>query len=104
VSRRPAAPGEVRGLESDGDREEILAAQRTLARTERIWAGPTGVATLAVLEKLVATKTLDGAQDICVVVSETGLKTEAELPSRAGIAFDEPSLRRLVAGRLGTRS
>jgi hypothetical protein len=25
-------------------------------------------------------------------------------PSREGIAFDEPSLRRLVAERLGTRS
>jgi hypothetical protein len=37
-------------------------------------------------------------------LSETGLETEAELPSREGIAFDEPSLRRRVAERLGTRS
>ena len=66
--------------------------------------GPTGVATLAVLEKLLAAKALDPAQDICVVVSETGLKTEAEPPSWAATAFDETSLRRLVAERRGTRS
>ena len=92
------------GLAGDAEDDEILAAQRTLARTEGIWAGPTGVATLAVLQKLLAANALDPAQDICVVVSETGLKTEAEPPSRAATAFDETSLRRLVAERLGTRS
>jgi threonine synthase len=91
------------GTAGDAEDDEILAAQRTLARTEGVWAGPTGVATLAVLMRLLAERALDPAQDICVVLSETGLKTEAEPPSRAGVAFDEASLRRLVAERLGAR-
>jgi hypothetical protein len=53
--------------------------------------------------RLLADRALDPVQDICVILSETGLKTEAETPSRAGIAFDEAALRRLVAERLGTR-
>jgi len=39
----------------------------------------------------------------CVILSETGLETEAEPPSRARVAFDEATLRRLVAERLGPR-
>ena len=48
-----------------------------------------------------AYRRLDPGQTICVVVSETGLKTEAEPPSRAGTAFDYGSLERLVHQRLG---
>jgi threonine synthase len=91
------------GIAGDAEDEEILAAQRTLARTEGVWAGPTGVATLAVLMRLLAERALDPAQDICVILSETGLKTEAPPPSRSAIAFDEAALRRLVAERLGPR-
>jgi threonine synthase len=91
------------GLAGDAEDDEILAAQRTLARTEGVWAGPTGVATLAVLMRLLAAREIDPAQDIVVILSETGLKTEAEPPSRAGVAFDEASLRRLVTERLGAR-
>jgi len=94
---------EREGAAGDAEDDEILAAQRTLARTEGVWAGPTGVATLAVLMRLLSERALDPAQDICVILSETGLKTEAEPPSRNGVAFDEASLRRLVAERLGTR-
>jgi threonine synthase len=90
------------GLAGDAEDDEILAAQRTLARTEGIWAGPTGVATLAALAKLLAEERLDPDQTMGVIVSETGLKTEADLPSRRGTAFDEASLRRLIAERLGT--
>ena len=91
------------GAAGDVEDEAILAAQRTLARTEGVWAGPTGAASLAVLMRLLADRALDPAQDICVIISETGLKTEAEPPSRSGTAFDEASLRRLVAERLGPR-
>jgi threonine synthase len=94
---------ERQGAAGDAGDDEILAAQRTLARTEGVWAGPTGVATLAVLMRLLGERALDPAQDICVILSETGLKTEAEPPSRSGLAFDEASLRRLVAERLGPR-
>ena len=46
---------------------------------------------------------LDPAQDICVILSETGLETEAPPPDRTAVAFDEASLRRLVTERLGGR-
>ena len=88
------------GLAGDAEDDEILETQRRLARVEGVWAGPTGVATLAVLARLLAQKQLDRAQTICAIISETGLKTEAEPPSRTGVAFDFDSLRRLVAERL----
>lgn len=89
-----------KGLAGDAEDDEILETQRRLARVEGVWAGPTGVATLAVLARLLAQKQLDRAQTICAIISETGLKTEAEPPSRTGVAFDFDSLRRLVAERL----
>ncbi len=92
---------ETGGVAGDAEDEEILEAQSLLARTEGIWAGPTGVATLAVLRRLLATKQVDPDAAICVILSETGLKTDAAPPSRQGTTFDEPSLRRLVIERLG---
>ncbi len=91
---------EGKGLAGDAEDDEILEAQRRLARVEGIWAGPTGVATLAVLGRLLAQKQLDPQQTICAIISETGLKTEAPPPSRAAVAFDFDSLKRLVAERL----
>jgi threonine synthase len=91
------------GMAGDAEDEAILDAQRLLARTEGVWAGPTGSATLAVLMGLLGARELDPAQDICVIISETGLKTEAEPPSRRAVAFDETSLRRLVTERLAPR-
>jgi hypothetical protein len=40
----------------------------------------------------------------CVILSETGLTTEAAPAAREAIAFDDASLRRLVGDRLGGRS
>ena len=91
---------ESNGVAGDAEDEEILEAQKLLAQTEGIWAGPTGVATVAVLRRLLAQKAIDPDATICVILSETGLKTEAPPPSRQGIAFDEGSLRRLVQERL----
>ena len=59
------------------------------------------MAALAVLRKLVAARALDPDTTICVILSETGLKTEASAPSRQATAFDEASLRRLVHSLLG---
>jgi threonine synthase len=91
------------GLAADVEDQEILDAQRLVARAEGIWAGPTGVATVAVLKRLLEGRQLDPAQTICAIISETGLKTEAALPSREGTAFDLDSLRRLVVERLSGR-
>lgn len=89
-----------KGLAGDVEDEDILEAQRHLARTEGIWAGPTGVATLAVLSKLVAARGIDPDQTFCIIVTETGLKTEAAPSTQAGAAFDAASLERLVEDRL----
>jgi threonine synthase len=91
------------GVAGEAEDDEILAAQHTLARTEGVWAGPTGAASLAVLMRLLADRVLDPDQDICVIISETGLKTEAPPPRRDGVAFDEASLRRFVIDRLAAR-
>jgi threonine synthase len=91
---------ETAGVAGEAEDEEILEAQKLLARTEGIWAGPTGVATLAVLMRLLDAKQIDPDATICVILSETGLKTEAPPPSREGVAFDEATLRRLVRDRL----
>jgi len=91
---------ETDGLAGDAEDDEILAAQALLARVEGIWAGPTGVATLAVLVRLLAAGQLDPGATICAIISETGLKTDREPPARDGTAFDEASLRRLIRERL----
>jgi threonine synthase len=92
---------ETGGLAGDAEDDAILAAQNLLARAEGIWAGPTGSASLAVLRRLLVERSLDPDATICVIVSETGLKTEAAPPSRRATAFDEDGLRRLVEDRLG---
>lgn len=92
---------ETGGVAGEAEDEDILEMQALLARTEGIWAGPTGVASLAVLRRLLAEKAVDPDAAICVILSETGLKTEASAPSRQATAFDEVSLRRLVHARLG---
>jgi threonine synthase len=94
---------EDKGMVADADDPAILDAQRRLARSEGVWAGPTGVASLAVFIQLLAEKRIDPAQRFCVVLTETGLKTEADVPRPAGTAFDYASLRRLVHDRLGGR-
>ena len=94
---------EDKGVAADADDDAILAAQRRLARTEGIWAGPTGVATLAVLIRLLEERRIDAGQRFCVIVSETGLKTESAAPDRQGTAFDEASLRQLVDRLLAPR-
>jgi threonine synthase len=91
---------EHRGDAGDADDDAILDMQQRLARVEGVWAGPTGVAALAVLARLLAERRVDPAQRFCVIVTETGLKTEASAPSREARAFDLDGLRRLVKERL----
>src|SRR5690242_12496402 len=78
---------EMGGVAGQAEDDEILAAQKMLAREEGIWAGPTGSASLAVLIRLLADQLVDPASTICVIVSETGLKTEAPPPALAATAF-----------------
>jgi len=52
------------------------------------------------LRRLLAEQAIDPDATICVILSETGLKTEASAPTRQATAFDEASLRRLVYSTL----
>ena len=91
---------EGKGLAADVADEAILDTQRLLARTEGVYAGPTGVGTLAALRGLLADRAIDPDQTICCVISETGLKTEAPAASRDGEAFTYDRLVALIRQRL----
>jgi threonine synthase len=91
---------DLAGHAGDAEDDAILAMQRRLARVEGMWAGPTGVAALAVLARLLEERRVDPAQRFCVVVTETGLKTDAPTPSRDARSFDLEALRQLVKERL----
>jgi threonine synthase len=88
------------GLATDVGDEAVLDAQRLLARTEGLYAGPTGVATLAATRRLLAEGALDPASTICCVITETGLKSEARVESRAGETLTYDRLVALVRERL----
>ncbi len=92
---------EGKGLATDVEDEPILETQRLLARSEGLYAGPTGVGTLAALRRLLAEGAVDPDQAFCCVISETGLKTEAPVASRKGEAFTYERLAELVKSRLG---
>lgn len=91
---------EGKGLAGEAEDDQILETQRLLGRTEGLYAGPTGVTTLAVLVRLLRVKTLDPDQTIACIISETGLKTEAPPVPRQGEAFDYDRLKALVLSRL----
>jgi threonine synthase len=93
---------EEHGLATDVEDEPVLDAQRLLAHTEGLYAGPTGVATLAAARRLLAEGVLDPAGTICCVITETGLKSEARVESRAGEALTYERLVALVRERLGS--
>lgn len=92
---------ESKGLAAEVEDDAILDTQRLLARTEGVYAGPTGVGTLAALRRLLAEKALDPDQTVCCIISETGLKTDAPVASRTGEAFTYERLVALVRDRLG---
>lgn len=92
---------ESKGLAADVEDAWILDTQRLLGRTEGLYAGPTGVGTLAVLRRLLEERALDPDQTVCCVISETGLKTEAAAVARTGEAFTYERLVALVRERLG---
>lgn len=66
--------GEGMGVTPDDD--EILSAQRLLAQTEGLWAGPTGSIAVAAAARLAREGAVDPDARVVCVVSETGLKGE----------------------------
>ena len=74
------------GLAEDVTDEEIMAAQSLLAGSEGIWAGPTGVSTVAVLIKLLEKEAFPRNASVVCLVTETGLKGEYPPEKREGVA------------------
>ncbi len=64
------------GLGVTPEDEEILCAQKLLAQSEGIWAGPTGAISIAGAARLAREGTLDPDALVVCIVSETGLKGE----------------------------
>ena len=91
---------ESQGLAAEVEDDAIVDTQRLLARTEGLYAGPTGVATLAAARRLLAEGALDPAGTICCVITETGLKSEARIPPRSGETLTYERLVGLVRERL----
>ena len=67
---------EYDGGVADAADDEVLAAQQLLARTEGIWAGPSGCVGLAALAQLVREKQIPGDALVVCLITETGLKGE----------------------------
>ncbi|MBI3988064.1 MAG: pyridoxal-phosphate dependent enzyme, partial [candidate division NC10 bacterium] len=88
------------GLGADASDEEILEAQRLLARTEGIWAGPTGCVTIVALRNLVKEKALDPDATIVCLVSETGLKGEYPRFEQEAIAPNLEMIKALLVKSL----
>ncbi len=84
------------GLGAASDDREILEWQARLARLEGIWAGPTGCVTLPALAKLVNEKVIPADATVVCIVSETGLKGDAEPPEMTPIAPTFESVRRIL--------
>jgi threonine synthase len=105
----PAAKGEwvlrilreTKGLAAEVEDDAILDTQRLLGKTEGLYAGPTGVGTLAAVRRLLTEGSLDPDQTVCCVISETGLKTDAPPVARKGESFTYDRLVALVRDRLG---
>jgi len=91
---------ENQGLGADADDGEILEAQRLLARTEGVWAGPTGCVTIAALRNLVKGKALDPDATVVCLVSETGLKGEYPRFEQEAVTPDPETIKALLVKSL----
>ncbi|MBM4436786.1 MAG: pyridoxal-phosphate dependent enzyme [Actinobacteria bacterium] len=82
---------------------EILAWQATLARLEGVWAGPTACVVLPVLAKLAAGGAIHPDARVVVVLSETGLKSDAAVVPPRTIEPTERALRAVIGAPPTTR-
>ncbi|MBI5166215.1 MAG: threonine synthase [candidate division NC10 bacterium] len=87
---------EAKGLAGDASDEEIIEAQGLLAKTEGIWAGPTGCVTVAVLRDLVAKGAIPCEASVVCLVSETGLKGEYPRIEQEAIEPTLETVRRIL--------
>jgi threonine synthase len=77
--------------------EEIVGAMRALARAEGVWSGPTGAASLAVLDKLAKAGQVDASATVVCLVSETGLKGDFPPFPAAPVTLNTDMVRRVLA-------
>lgn len=90
------------GLGVTTEDDEILAAQQLLAKTEGLWAGPTGSIAVAGAARLAREGALDPNARVVCIVSETGLKGEYPLLQRAATPPDLETWQAIIARHRGT--
>ena len=76
--------------------DEIATAQRLLAQTEGVWAGPTGSIAIAGVAKLAREGKLDRNARIVCIVSETGLKGQYPPLERAATPTDVNTWQKII--------
>lgn len=89
------------GLGVTPEDDEILAAQRLLAKTEGLWAGPTGAIAVAGAARLARDGTLAHDARVVCIVSETGLKGEYPPLKRAATPPDLGVWQEIITRRRG---
>jgi len=72
------------GLSISVTDEEMLAAEREIARSEGIYAEPASAATVACLERLVESGEMDRGDSVVSLITSSGLKTDDILRSLSG--------------------
>ena len=87
---------ESRGTAIAVSNEEILDAQRILAKTEGIFSEPSGVTSLAGLIKLTAAGSVERSDSVVVEISGSGLKDpQIAMRGMSEIPLIEPSIKEL---------
>ena len=84
------------GLGAASDDREVLEWQAKLARLEGIWAGPTGCVTLPALAKLVSRGAIPADASVVCLVTETGLKDDAEPAAMTPLAPTVENVRNIL--------
>lgn len=84
------------GLGAASTDREILDWQAKLVRLEGIWAGPTGCVTLPALAKLVGQGAIPKDASVVCLVTETGLKDDAEPAAMTPLAPTVENVRNIL--------
>ena len=87
---------EDNGLGAASTDREILDWQAKLARLEGIWAGPTGCVTLPALARLVGQGAIPKDASVVCLVTETGLKDDAEPAAMTPLAPTVENVRNIL--------
>ncbi len=97
VAARDESGGRIEAVTDD----EILAAQRDLARLEGLFCEPASAASLAGIARLAAERAIDPAATVVCILTGNGLKDPAVAERHGGAILEAPSTLAGVADALG---